>query len=64
MYNGHEILGELLLCGAYESILDHESRSVFLTYPVEEFVGKTAQSISVGDHNFFDTSSHDFVHHP
>ena len=64
VHDGHEILGELLLCGTNVLIFDHESCPVLSTYPVDEFEGKAAEAVFVGNHNFFDVSSHDVFHHP
>jgi hypothetical protein len=36
VHDGHEILGELLLCGTNVLILDHESGAVLSTNPVDE----------------------------
>jgi hypothetical protein len=45
-------------------IRDHEIGSVCLTYVLEELKGESAETVTMGDHNFFDISSHDFVHQP
>jgi len=57
VHDGHEILGELLLCGTNVLIFDHESRPVPSTYPVDEFEGEAAETVFVGNHNSFDVSS-------
>ena len=62
--DGHEVFGKLLLCGTYVVILDHECRVVLSTNPFEELKGESTESVLVGNHNFFDISSHDVFHHP
>jgi len=62
--DGHEVFGQFLFRGAYFLILDHESGAVFSTNPVDELEGEVAETVFVGNHNFFDISSHDVFHHP
>jgi hypothetical protein len=45
-------------------MLDQDSGVVLATYPFDELEGEPAESVAMGDHNFFDPSSHDFVHQP
>jgi hypothetical protein len=62
--DGHEILGQLLFCGTYVVILDHECSLVLSTDPLDELEGESTESVLVGNHNLFDISSHDVFHHP
>lgn len=63
MYDGHEILAELLLGASNLVILDHERRSVPVAYPLDEVECEAAHAVAVGDHNLLDMSLHDGVHH-
>lgn len=54
----------ILVCFRMRLIFDYERRVVFATNPFEELEGKPTESILVGNHNLFDMSSHDVVHHP
>jgi DNA-binding transcriptional regulator/RsmH inhibitor MraZ len=62
--DGHEVFGKLLFCGTYVVILDHECRVVLSTNPFKELKGESTEPVLVGNHNFFDISSHDVFHHP
>jgi hypothetical protein len=64
VYDCHKVFGELLFCGTYLLILDHEMGVVPLTEPFNEFEGKSAESVLVGNHNLLDASLHDLVHQP
>lgn len=65
MGNGHEVLQELLLIGSLLIfVVNQELSLVLVTYPFEEVESNSAQSVSVGYHNFSDTSAHDFLKKP
>ncbi len=55
--NGDEVGDKLGLRGVYSTVENHDPSTVFLDKPLDEFKSKTTQSVSVGNHNFFDKSA-------
>lgn len=65
MCNGHEVLQEFLLVGSFRIlVVNQEFSFVLVTDEFEEVESNSAQSVTVGYHNFSDISAHDFLKKP
>lgn len=65
MGDGHEVLQELLLVGSFRIlVVNQEFSLVLVTDEFEEVESNSAQSVSVGYHNFSDVSMHDLLKKP
>lgn len=65
MRSGHEVLQQLFLVGSFLIlVVNQEFSLVLVTDEVEEVESNSAQSVSVGYHNFSDVSAHDLSKNP
>ena len=60
MYDGENVVGEFLVCGLSSIcfIDDHEFDMICLEDPFQKFKCEPAEPVSVGNHNFVDSSAH------